>query len=181
MSYIGLGKCSKYYLYILGAIIFRILKECLFGFIGYDPESKGSLFGFIPELANHFLLQQFYRYISFIIGGIIFMIITKKNSMTEEEKNLNKKKNLELKGLIHNKKKASSEKVHFIKIFSVCLIFCLHAELSRIMYLFDFDGLDFWIFDIIFTLFFMDTYFKIKYYNHQKFSMIFIIIINSIL
>ena len=49
------------------------------------------------------------------------------------------------------------------------------------MYLFDFDGLDFWIFDIIFTLFFMDTYFKLNYYSHQKFSMVFIIVINSIL
>ena len=108
------------------------------------------------------------------------MNIAKKNSMNQE-KHLKKKKNLRIKGLIQNKKKASSEKVHFIKIFSVCLIFCLHAELSRIMYLFDVNGLDFWIFDIIFTLLFMDTYFKINYYSHKRFSMIFIIIINSIL
>ena len=61
------------------------------------------------------------------------------------------------------------------------MIYCIHAELSRIMYLFDFNGLDFWIFDIIFTIFFMDTYFIITYHKHQQFSMIFVIIINAIL
>ena len=179
---IGLGNFSRYYLYILGTIIFRCFKDCIFGFISINPESKTSLFGFIPELSNHYLIQDFYRYLSFIIGGLLFMKITKMNLRKEDsELELKKNKNLKLKGLIHNKNIANSEKVSIFKILYVCLIYCLHSEIARIMYLFNFSGLDFWIFDVIFTLFFMDIYFIINYYKHKKYSMGFIIIINTIL
>ena len=66
---ISLGKCSKYYLYILGTIFFRCLKDCIFGFVAIDPESKIGLFGFIPKISGHYLLQDFYKYLSFIFGA----------------------------------------------------------------------------------------------------------------
>ena len=161
---LGLGNYSKYYLYILGTIFFRSLKDCIFGFISIDPESKTGLFGFIPVLSRHYLLQDFLRYISFILGGLIFIYILKKKESKENykpSKQSNKYLKLKNKGLIQNKKNV---KFPIYTIIKVCFIFCFHSELSRIMYLFDFNGLDFWIFDI-FTLFFMDTYFAINYYN----------------
>ena len=63
----------------------------------------------------------------------------------------------------------------------ICAIYSFHQEASKILYSFEFDGLDFWIFDVMFTLLFIDTYFLVHYYSHQKFSMIFIIFLNSIL
>ena len=181
-SLIGIGKCSKYYWYILGAILFRCLKDCIFGFVAIDPESKIGLIGFIPELSNHYLIQDFYKYISFAIGGAIFMKILKKNSQTEEEKlNIKRNKTIKLKTLIYNDKNHNLKSIPIRQILVICMIFCIHLELSRIMYLFDFNGLDFWTFDIIFTLFFMDVYFIFNYYKHQIFSMVFIIVINTIL
>ena len=183
-SIIGLGMVSKYYLYILGTIVFRCFKDCIFGFIGINPRSKTSLFGFIPELSKHYLIQDFYRYLSFIIGGLIFLKIS-KIILAKEENNSNLelkiKNSVKGKGLIHNNKTASSEKVSIYNVLYVCLIYCLHSEISRIMYLFDFGGLDFWIFDIIFTLFFMEIYFLIEYYKHKIYSMGFILLINFIL
>ena len=183
-SLIGLGTCSKFYLYILGYIFFNSIKDCLFGFTAIDPENKIDLFGFQPELSRHFLFQDFYRYLSYILGGLIFMHILKKKS--NEEGMLKKKssKSLKLKnskGLIQDKKDDIFKKIPRFKIIKVCFFYCFHVELNRIMYLFDFNGLDFWIFDIIFTLFFMDTYFIIKYHRHQKCSIIFILIVDSIL
>ena len=69
----------------------------------------------------------------------------------------------------------------FSQILKVGLIYCLHAELSRIMYLFDFGGLDIWTIDVIFILIFMHTNFIITFAKHQKYSMAFIIISVTIL
>ena len=80
-NFVGLGKCSKKYLYILGTIALRIFRDCIFGFESIDPESKSGLFGFIPELSKHYLLQDFYKYLSFIIGGLIFLNILKKTTL----------------------------------------------------------------------------------------------------
>lgn len=174
---IGIGRCSKYYIYILGTILFRCLKDCIFGFMAINPKSKTGLFGFIPELSKHYFLQDFYRNISFIIGGLLFLRISKKSI---EEKKYHRK-SLLYKGLIHNKKKADSENIKIYKILIICAIYSFHQEASRVLYSFGFDGLDFWIFDVVFTLLFIDTYFLVQYYSHQKFSIIFIISVNSLL
>ena len=181
-NFIGLGKCSKKYLYILGTILFRCLKDCIFGFVPIDPESKTGLFGFIPELSKHYLFQDFYKYLSFIIGGLIFMNILNKNSFKKEKKEgISTKRTKSSNSLIYHDKSSILKEISIVKILSICMIYCIHAELSRIMYLFDFNGLDFWTFDILFTIFFMDTYFIINYHKHQKFSMLIVIVINSIL
>lgn len=181
---ISLGKCSKNYLYILGTILFRCIKDCIFGFIAIDPESSTGIFGFSPKLTGHYLLQDFYKYLSFIIGGLIFMKILKKKSETNEKPTVKKSKSFKLKnlkGLIYHSNDINLKKISIFKVLLICSTFCFHLEISRIMYLFDFNGLDFWIFDILFIILFMDTYFIINYYKHQRYSMIFVICVNSIL
>lgn len=181
---ISLGKCSKYYLYILGTILFRCIKDCIFGFISIDPESSTGIFGFMPDISGHYLLQDFYKYLSFIIGGLIFMKILQKKSQTNKTVTVKRNKNFKLKnlkGLIYHTNDIDSKKISLFKIFLICSIFCFHLELSRIMYLFDFNGLDLWIFDIIFTILFIDSFFVINYYKHQRYSMIFVICINAVL
>ena len=49
------------------------------------------------------------------------------------------------------------------------------------MYLFDFNGLDFWTIDLIFIIFFMHKNFVLNFSKHKKYSMSFIIISVSIL
>ena len=181
---ISLGKCSKYYLYILGTIFFRCLKDCIFGFVAIDPESKIGLFGFIPKISGHYLLQDFYKYLSFIFGGLIFSKILKKKSKNSERPPVKKNTSFKLKdikGLIYHKNDIDNKNISLFKILLICSIFCFHLEISRIMYLLDFNGLDFWIFDIGFTILFIDIYFIINYYKHQRYSMIFVICIDAIL
>ena len=173
---IGFGVCSKYYLYILGTVIFKCLRDCMFGFNTINPNSKIGLFGFIPELSNHHLIQSLLRYSSFILGGALFIYISQQSSENESDlKIINKKKeNLEL--LIHNDKNDGPEIAKISQIIKICLIYCIHAELSRIMYLFDLGGLDIWTLDMIFIIYFMHKNFVINFSKHKKCSMIFIII-----
>ena len=178
---IGLGECSKYYLYILGTVIFKCLRDCMFGFNNINPESKIGLFGFIPKLSNHHLIQSLYRYFSFILGGVLFTYILKKLSDEENNKKKDKQKLVLKVSLIQDQKYADFGKIKITDILIVCLIYSIHSELSRIMYLFDFGSLDLWTIDIMFILLFMDIYFVVNFYKHQKCSMIFIIIIDTIL
>ena len=179
--FIGLGECSKYYLYILGTVIFKCLRDCMFGFNNINPESKIGLFGFIPKLSNHHLIQSLYRYFSFILGGALFTYILKKLSDEENNKKKDKQKLVLKVSLIQDQKYADFGKIKITDILIVCLIYSIHSELSRIMYLFDFGSLDLWTIDIMFILLFMDIYFVVNFYKHQKCSMIFIIIIDTIL
>ena len=175
--FLGFGGCSKYYKYILGTVLFKCIRDCMFGFNTINPDSKIGLFGFIPELSNHFLIQSLYRYSSFMLGGALFIYISRKKLENETEKISNKEKeSLEFKGLIHNRKSDGSEIAKIRDILKISLIYCVHAELSRIMYLFDFSGLDFWTVDVLFILLFMHLNFVINYGRHQKYSMIFIIL-----
>ena len=182
---IGFGGWNKYFLYILGTTVFKCLRDCIFGFNTINPESKIGLFGFIPELSNHFLIQSLFRYFSFILGGALFIYILNRkisdNVLTKKIELKNQKGSLLLNDLIFNRKSDGSEIARMSHIFKVCLIYCVHAELSRIMYLFDFSGLDFWTIDVVFVLIFMNKYFIINFYKHQKYSMGFIIIFVSIL
>ena len=121
--YIGFGGCSKYYLYILGTVIFKCLRDCIFGFNIINPESKIGLFGFVPELSNHYLIQSLYRYLSFIIGGALFIYILKKESTNESDNIfIKEKENLEYKGLIYNSKVDISPMANFSLILKVGLI-----------------------------------------------------------
>ena len=183
--FIGIGGCSKYYLYILGTVLFNCLRDCMFGFTTINPDSKIGLFGFIPKLLNHFLIQSLYIYTAFILGWSLFIYISQRKAENETEKNMKdkdkKRESLKLKGLIHNLKSDGAEIVGMSQIIKVCLIYCVHAELSRIMYLFDFSGLDFWTVDVLFILVFMYLNFVINSGRHQKYSMIFILLSCTIL
>ena len=175
--FIGKGKFSKYYLYILGASLFKLLKNFFFGFMTINNKTRENLTKFFPKLSKYPLVPSLYKYISFIIGGSLFNYIISKNLANENREN--NEKGLILKYLIHNKQNNDKKNKLIIEILVVSLLFFLHQEGIGIMYLYNFDGLDIWAFDIIFILLFMNKYFIINFYKHQKYSIIFIIIVTT--
>ena len=174
---IGFG-CSRWYLFVFGTAFFKLLKLLLFSI---SPYNNIGLFGFRPILSNHIFIQSFYKYISFIIGSLLFIYIINKNTKGETNSNNQKNKNIKLKGLIYNGKKDDLKKKTVIPTLLVCFIFFFHRESIEILYSFNFNLLDFWTFDFIFIYLFMNIYFVKKDYNHQTCSMIFIIVSNFIL
>ena len=57
---IGIGKCSKYYFFILGTVICQTLKNFIFE-NQLDPKHDSVIFGFTPELSGHIYVQYFYK------------------------------------------------------------------------------------------------------------------------
>ena len=180
-SFIGFGKFSKYYFYILGAVFFRTVKDCISGFLAINPQSGNGLYGFVPILYKHYLIQDFYKYIGYLLGGLLFSFILKKQTTNKANNDIKKKKSLQLKELIYHAKKTDLSKVSIIEILIVCGLYFIHIETAKILYSFDFSGLDFWVFDIVFIMLFMDSFFVMNYYRHQICSLAFIIITNTIL
>ena len=172
---IGLGKCSKYYLYILYEVLIHAIRDIIYGFKYIDHRNKEDFIIIkpIPLFNRHVLLQNLFRYLGFIIGGFIFQIIKRKSSKRNKEKN-----NSGIK-LIYAKKKFTKRQIFDIIIIG--LFFCIAFEGKKLLYIMNFFFIDFWPFNIVFIIIFMNIYFKIEFYNFQKLSLLFVVISNLIL
>ena len=182
-SFIGFGKCSKYLIFILGTVVFKTLNNFIFE-NQINPKSEGGIFGFIPVLSNHIFIQYFYKYISYAIGGYIFGYILYKKSMTDKREttkdNIIKKSDSRDSILIYNE--GTTEFSNTKKeLLIVCLSYCISIELIKILYLFKFDRIEIWTFEVLFVLYFMKKFFVINLYNHQKLAIIIILVPISIL
>ena len=177
---IGFGTCWKSYKYLLFVVILKGLDENLLNFTSVSPQVKVYITGINPVLSNHIIVQNSYKYISFIIGGIISKFIIRINIKKTRKSVIYPINNLlQEQKLIHNQ--GHSKKLHIPDILIVSFIIVLNHELFDILYTFQLINLYIWTFDIIFILFFMKKNFIFKLYNFQKCSFIFVIIINSIL
>ena len=176
---IGFGKCSSLFLFILGNAIFKCLRDCLFNFTAFNPDSKIGLFGFQPILSDHSLITNIYMYFSYIIFGLIFYYISNKK-IIEKKKSMEIDKIREPKKLIYNKNIKITKK-RIILIISASFIIVFHSDIIKMLYLFDISAFDLWPCDILFILLFMKRYFVTNIYKHQKFAIIFILIICLIL
>ena len=178
---IGFGKCSKYYIYILCAIVLKALKDTIFGFSDIDQRNKEDfqIIKPIPLFCKHNLLQNLFRYIGFILGGFIFLAIKKKNIESEKYSPITKKNKFDIKLIYNPYSKYASAKI--IEIITIASIFCIHYELRKFLYMMNFYFLDYVSFNVIFVILFMRMYFRIKLYNYQKCSLYFIIITNTLL
>ena len=183
-KYIGFGKCSKSYIYILFAFILKTLDDNYFNYTSVSPESEIDFLGISPVLANHIIVQNFYKYISCIIGGILFKFIIRTN-ISEKTKQQDSKINKinfiisEAPKLLHYK--SDIVNMPITEIIIVSIIYVIHFELLDILYTFKLYNLCFWSFEIIFVIFFIKRYFVIKFYNYQECSLLFMIIVDSIL
>ena len=89
-TYIGFGKISPLYLYILYSIIFKCLNDFILSFGLIKNNTNYGLFFFETELNQHILIKSLYKYIGFIIFGLIFLFAsnkTNKNNKKREKKN----------------------------------------------------------------------------------------------
>ena len=177
LKFIRLGKFSRFYLYILGSVIFKFLESLSLGYKNENGENKFSLYGFIPVLYDSNYMKSIYTYIGYILFGIIFFLIFSKGQNNKENK-----KNLVPKGIIHNKDytKTKTKKTYFI-IFLFCFLFVFHTEIKKILYILNFQAFNIWTFDIFFMLFFLNKYFIINFFKHQKCSIYFIILTSSVM
>ena len=181
---IGFGRCSKYLIFILGTVIFKTLNNFIFN-NQINPKSQSGIFGFEPVLSNHIYIQNLYKYISYIIGGCIFEYVLTKKSQTKKE-NISDTKSSEenlshqATMLIYNEQDEDDQKKNY-EIIVVCLSYCISYEIISLLYLFKFDRIEIWTLEILFVLYFMKKYFKIKIYNFKKLALVIILVPITIL
>jgi len=181
---IGIGRCSKYLIFILGTVIFKTLNNFIFD-NQINPKSQSGIFGFEPVLSNHIYIQNLYKYISYIIGGCIFEYVLTKKSQTKKE-NISDTKSSEenlshqATMLIYNEQDEDDQKKNY-EIIVVCLSYCISYEIISLLYLFKFDRIEIWTLEILFVLYFMKKYFKIKIYNFKKLALVIILVPITIL
>ena len=176
--FIGIGNCSKYYLFILGGVACVIFKSIIFK-NNFDPKSVGGIFGFIPDLKEHTYIQYFYKYMSYIIGGFITEYVLKKKYKKNESKEISHYNN-NINRLIYNSLSKSSFQKK-IDIFIVCCSYCISTELISLLYVFGFDIIEIWTLEILFVLYFMKKYFVINLHNFQKVAIIIILVPTTLL
>ena len=161
---IGIGNCSYFYYFILGSILFNSI-------------SYISLY-FNESLRICEIMKNLYKYFGFIFFGVLFYFISEINSKSKTEKKA--KRDSHKSKLIYNSIFKLSKKF-IILLILVSLMYVIYIDLEALIDFLGFYDFEFWTFDIIFILLFMSMYIPTKIYTHQKYSMIFIIIPDSIL
>ena len=173
-SCIGFGKLSSNHLYLLYHVIFRFLRFFVLSFSSIKENIKFGLFLFQPEITKHTLIKLFYKYIGFIIFGKIFANYQKKN------KNKNNKKIKVNNELIYNDKMGISS-ASLKRLFIIGVLYVVFEISIQISYSIGINDFDLWTFNIVFALLFMSCFFSIHIYNHQKYSLVFIVLIDLVL
>ena len=177
---ITIGKCSRYYLYILYKCLFELVSRILMGYEKFGDDGIGLL-GFCPTLSAYNFVQSIFLYIGYIIFGIIFFKYKRDdkgatNDLLYKKEEINQKHKF-----IHNKPQKKLTKQTLITIVLVCLAFVSHIEIKKVLYIQGFQFFNFWSLEIVFMLYFMKKYFIMDYYRHHKVAIIFNTIICSAL
>ena len=171
---ISLGKCSRYYLLLLGSASCKFISLFLLG----NTKNDIGLLGFCSILKTFNFIQSIIIYFGYIIFGIIFLYF---KEVKKVELNFIKRRRatkVNLMKTIESKEKSINNK---IKLILLCFVFVIHIETKKILYNEGFQFFNFWIIEIIFVLHFMKRYFIMDFYKHHKVSIIFNISVCSIL
>ena len=185
---IGFGKCSFAYLYIVRKAIAELIEDYLLSLEDINSKYKFNIFHTRTVLKSHKLIKTLYRYISFIIFGLLFFYIqiAKKGKKNEEKKGNkeNKEEDDKLERTTHTKYIVNGfilPKKVLYELFIVCGLFTLFKVVRKIISFYKISDLDFWIFNIIFVTLYMHKYFGLKMYKHQKWALLFIFSTNCCL
>ena len=176
--FITIGKCSRYYLFILGSAIFKFLSLILLGMKNVTKNGFG-LFGFCPTFNDFNFIQSIFIYFGYIVFSIIFLFF--KDIKKLELNDLVTKSTTITRTFMTNRLPKENPKKNKLKLFLLGLAFVLYIEVKKVLYIEGFQFFNFWTVEIIFMLHFMRKYFVMDFYLHNKVSIIFIISICSIL
>ena len=175
---ISIGKCSRFYLYILYSAIFKLFSLIILGRDAYREDGIG-LFGFCPTFYNFNFIQSIYIYLGYIIFGIIIYMIKDKGREDHQEF-LKNKTTIQI-SYIYTQPLKNVAKYKSKRIILVILSFVFYIEVKKVLYIQGFQFFNFWTIEIVFMLLLMRKCFIIDFYRHHKVSIFFNIITCSVL
>ena len=177
---ITIGICSRFYLFIIYSGIFKMLSMILLGSSNKKYSEDGiGLFGFSPNLVKFSFMQSIYKYLGFIIFGIIFHFFKSVGKAEKKIKiNVNNLKNHY--SLIYTTKNKYVSKYTIKMLLLTTVSFIFFTEVKKFLYKYGLQFSNFWTIEILWTYYFVKKYFVVDYYKHHKFAIIFIISSGSI-
>ena len=181
---ITIGLCSRFYLYILGVGSFKLLSLLILGADNILDDGIG-LFGFCPVIYEYNFIQSIIIYIGYIIFGFIFYYFkyikkSKQKENSDDNEYVERKSDFN-KGYIYNKPEDNFKNNMNIKVIFLFVIFSIHIETKKVLYIQGFQFFNFWTCEVIIMQFLMGKYFKIYFYRHHKVSIMFNAIFGSII
>ena len=162
MSYISLGKFSKYNIYILIALFFDFMASYVFGLNTANKERPAIMFSFALKIKRHTLLKNFIRIASIFFAGLILYFFERKNLK-------NKKGHLSIEALekwkSDNQKK--NDKSNLLNVILVGILFPLFIIIKGFV---DSAGayVGFWAFEIMYICVISHFVMKIKILKHRR-------------
>ncbi len=111
--FIGIGKCSRFYKYIFFCIIANCLKDL-------------SLY-FTSVLTDIEIMQSIYKYIGFLIIGVVLLKKYEKNIKKRNHKKEKRRTIL----LIYNELKLKISKIDLITLFLIAFFFCFISRRNK--------------------------------------------------
>ena len=165
---IGLGKCSYFYFYILGSFICNNLKHHF---------SRHN----ILVMNDHKLVKNIYKFTSYILLGILSNFILNRNlkSKKRNENSDNERTSSQL--IFYDALYLEFSNKNIFLFILICFTHMIYQESVELFHFFRLNSLLLWTAHLAFMLIFMNYYFPQNIYKHQKYSMISVIIIDSIL
>ena len=165
MSFIGIGKLTKYHIYIIISIICQLISDYSMGLNKMMKPKTPKIFKFFAALNNHYLIQNAIILLGIFIGGIILYIFSKictynkKRTFTMVDA---QKKREEILGgrYIESNYVGLSLVSIFITLFTIQSPLLNHYHLENY----------FWMLELIILLILSHLILKTKIGNHHIFS-----------
>ena len=169
MGFIGLGKFSKYNIYILIATLSEILKDCLVGINIQNEENQGKLFYFIPKFKSHSFIQEMIFFLSSFCGGVVLYCIHKKTNKIKKGELSIRKYEILRQSLLGQKNQNI-----YLALFLAGFFFSINRILKCFVALFQiYFGL--WLFEILYICILSYIILKININNHKKAAILIVI------
>jgi hypothetical protein len=167
MHCIEFGKLTSLHLYIIYSSIFKLCQQ-------YLIELEQCLEKQV--LLNHPFILSFFQYFGFFVFGILFnCVFCVKLTINRESENNQITEDNTMNELI-------IEKYHLkFQLILICLVYVYFFEIDRVFDALGLHELDFWIFNILFTVLLMKTKFSIEIFKHQVYPLLVSSFINLII
>ena len=165
MSYIGIGNCSKYNLYILVYLICNFMIDFPFGLNSSNKEKPARFFSFRAKIKDHNLLYNFVNFASIFFGGVILYFLERKNQNTKNNQ-LSIETYEKLKSELLKKKDESN----LLNLMLVGIFFPLNVLIDEFIDSQN-NSVGFWALEILYICIFSQFIFKIKIYKHKRIAL----------
>ena len=162
MSYIAIGNCSKYNLYILVSLICNFMIDLLFGLNSSNKDKPVRFFSFRAKIKNHNLLYNFINFASIFFGGVILYFLERKNQKVKKDQlsiEIYEKMKIDL-----LKEKGES---NLLDLILIGIFFPLNLIIDRFVDSQN-NPVGLWAFEILYICIFSHFIFKIKIYKHKR-------------